>query len=135
MGIDVPAFRRGVDRPQDQAVERGELRAKFGNILVTGLNRAFEVIHRNTSTETQFLTSVSLVQSPTLNAGIQDDVEFVFTVQDVNANPIFRGGDVGGSLNQRVEQVPIDPGDSVKVEVNNKSNSDIRATLTVTFRE
>jgi hypothetical protein len=135
MGIDTPAFSRGVERPSDTAAERGELRSVTDSVVVSAGSGSFSFPIRNTTDTAKFLVFVSVGQEVRSGQPIQDDVTYRVRVQDGVNDIRFFATDSGASLTQELTAVRIARGADVVVIVDNESSTTVFVNFGVTVRE
>jgi hypothetical protein len=135
MGIDTPAFSRGVERPTDTAAERGELRTETDTEIVSAGGTRFALPIQNTTNTAKFLVFVSVAQEARAGQPVQDDVTLTVRVQDGVNDIRFFASSSGASLNQRLTAVRVPGGVNVAVIIFNKSNSTVRVNYGLTVRE
>jgi|AKVG01.1.fsa_nt_gi hypothetical protein len=134
MGIDVPPFRSGVDRPEDAAAKRGAVITRGVNDTVQPGNSVIRGLFVNSASSRRFLQTVNVAQRPRSSQPVQDDVFLEISVVNSNGIQQFSVVGTGGSLSKVLPGLPVRPTESVISVVDNESSSTIDSTASISLR-
>jgi hypothetical protein len=134
MGIDVPAFGRRVDRPEDFAAERGQTFTVTDGFVVSSGQINNTTVHINQSGSRQFLLLANLSQRLDTVFTAQSDVQLGFRVRS--------GGQVTARvrandepLTETLPSLPIPDGFVIAVRLVNDSGSSVLVDTSFTIRQ
>jgi hypothetical protein len=121
MGIDTPAFSRGVERPSDTAAERGRLFNVSANVFLSPSSTDVNTAHTNTTDSTQFLLLANVFQVTSATVSAQTPVELGFRVIERPSNERFVLTVSDETIVESLPQLPVRPGDDIDVTGTNES--------------